>query len=328
VESQPLEAPAAASGAASFEAVPYEGPDGTPWPVRRVALPGVAAAQGLPQAPRVAVVELPAKGEGRGTLLFVHGLGSNLKFWRYQLDAFAAQGWRVVALDLVGYGRSDKPADFAYTMEAQAAVVHEAARALGLERPVLVGHSMGGQTALAYAQAHPGAVRALVLTAPAGFETFTAPEKAALKGAYTVERITGATEADVNKSVRLANFARWRPELEWLVEERLRVAKAPDFPSYALANVKSVAGLAENDGVREGLGRVKAPTLIVYGEGDLLIPNRFLHPQLTTADVMAVGEKGIAGARRVGLAGCGHAVQLDCPAEYNAEVARFLGTLR
>jgi hypothetical protein len=91
-------------------------------------------------------------------------LGSNLKFWRYQLDLFARKGHRVIALDLPGYGKSDKPASFPYTMESFADVVRELARALAIEHPILVGHSMGGHTALAYAVRWPDEPRALVLT--------------------------------------------------------------------------------------------------------------------------------------------------------------------
>ncbi len=318
-------APTAPQSPPSFPGLQYTSLQGEPWPVKRVALPSTSQAHGLSGALEVATVELN-RGGPNGTLLFLHGLGSYSKSWRYQLDAFAAQGWHVVAMDLPGYGKSDKPEGFPYTMEAMAEAAHEAAGALGLTRPVLVGHSMGGQTALAYAQRHPGDVRALVLTAPAGFETFTAQEKTAIEGAFTVERITGATEKDIHTSVRMANFARWRPELEWLVEERVQLAKDPHFRAYAHANVRSVSGLAHNDGVREGLGRISAPTVIVFGEADLLIPNRFMHPG-TTRGVMEVGQQGIHGSRLVGLAGCGPAVQLDCPAEYNAAVEEFLAGL-
>lgn len=305
------------------DVLPYTALDGTPWPEARVALPATAARFGLAAPLELAYVELNARGP-RGTLVFLHGLGSYLKLWRYQLDAFAAQGWHVVALDLPGYGKSDKPEAFPYTPDALAEAVREACAALGLVRPVVVGHSLGGQTALAWAEAHPDALRALVLVAPAGFETFTPQEKAFLSAVVTPERIMNAREADVRLSVAAANFARWRLELEWLIEERLALASAQDMPAYARANVKSMAGLANDDAVREGLGRVRAPTLIVFGEADALIPNRYLHRDLTTRDVMRVGERAIPGAKLVGIGGCGHASQLDCPRELNAALEQFL----
>lgn len=309
----------------AFDDLPYAGPDGKAWPVAYRELPGTARALGMARPPRVAYVEL-GRGGARGTLLFVHGLGSYLKFWWYQLDAFAADGWHVVALDLPGYGKSEKPASFPYTMEAMADAARELAHALGVERPVLVGHSMGGQVALSWAIRYPDDVRALVLTSPAGFETFSDREKAWFKRSYSVALVKSVPEYGIWGTVAQANFQRFRPELRWLVEERVRLAKAPGFDAYAYAQVRSVQALAEDDFVREDLGHVKAPTLIVFGEQDRLIPNPFLHGGFPRG-VFEQGHRAIAGSRLVGIAGCGHSVQLDCPKEYDAAVKPFLDGL-
>lgn len=305
-----------------FQDLPYAGPDGRAWPVATRELPETARAYGMARPPKVAYVEL-GKGGPKGTLLFVHGLGSYLKFWWFQLDAFAADGWHVVALDLPGYGRSEKPASFPYTMEAMADAARELARGLGAERPVLVGHSMGAQVALSWAIRYPDDVRALVLTSPAGFETFTVRERAWFEQAYSTALVKSVPEYGIWGTVAQANFARFRPELRWLVEERVRLAGAAAFDQYAYAQVRSVQGLARNDFVRQSLGRVTAPALIVFGEQDRLIPNPFLHGGFPR-EVFEVGQRGLSGSRLVGLAGCGHSVQLDCPREYGEAVKGFL----
>jgi pimeloyl-ACP methyl ester carboxylesterase len=309
----------------AFEDLPYVGPDGEAWPVAYRELPETARAHGMARPPKVAYVEL-GRGSEKGTLVFVHGLGSYLKFWWYQLDAFAKDGWHVVALDLPGYGKSEKPASFPYTMEAMADAARELVIGLGVERPIVVGHSMGGQTALSWAIRHPDELRALVLTAPAGFETFSAREKAWFKRSYTVSLVKGVPEYGIWGTVAQANFQRFRPELRWLVEERVRLVDAPEFEQYAYAQVRSVQALSENDFVRQSLAGVKAPTLIVFGEEDRLIPNPFMHGGFPR-DVFEVGHRAIAGSRLVGLDGCGHAVQLDCPEEYRAAVQEFLAAL-
>jgi pimeloyl-ACP methyl ester carboxylesterase len=309
----------------AFAELPYRGPDGREWPVQHLSIPETARAYGMDAVPKVAVVELN-RGGPKGTIVFLHGLGSYLKFWWYQLDAFASDGWHVVALDQPGYGKSDKPASFPYTMEAMADVAREVARHLGVEKPVVAGHSMGGQTALSWAVRYPEEVRALVLTSPAGFETFTAREKTWFKKNFTSTLVTKPGEYAIRGSVRANNFANWRDELEWLVEERVRVAKAPGFDRYAYAQVRSVQGLSENDFVRQSLGQVKAPTIVVFGEDDRLIPNPFLHGGRPRA-IFERGAKAIPNARLVGLDGCGHSVQLDCPERYGDAVKAFLGTL-
>ena len=209
----------------SFQDFDYSSPEGKPWPLKRL---GPARHRRRPwsgERAQVAYVEL--NPEGQQTVLFIHGLGSYLKFWRYQLDAFAAQGYRVIAVDLPGYGKSDKPSSFPYTMEAMADAVHELAQKLDAGKPILVGHSMGGQTTLSYAIRYPEDLKAAVLTSPAGFEKFSPKEKAWFKRVFSTSLIKGATEYGIWGSVRQSNFERWRPELNWLVEERVRVARSP-----------------------------------------------------------------------------------------------------
>lgn len=311
-------------GPLEFKDVPYTSLSGRPWHAAKLRLTEVERAYRLPAPLVIHYVEL--NPSGKKTIVFIHGLGSNLKFWRYQLDTFAAAGYHVIALDLPGYGKSDKPSSFPYTMEAMADAVRELARARGAARPILVGHSMGGQTALSYAIRHPGDLEAMILDSPAGFEEFSTSEKEWFRKVFTVRFIKRTSEYGIWGIVRRANFQRWRPELEWLIEERARVAASDEFDRYAYANVKSVSGLAANDFVRTNLDKIRVPTLIVFGEKDGLIPNPYLHGG-STAAIMERGHEGIAGSKLVPLAGCGHMVQMDCAREHNAAALDFLRSL-
>lgn len=310
--------------ALEFADVPYAGPSGTAWPLKEVQLPGAQQRYGLAKAPTLRYVEL--NPGGTRTVLFLHGLGSYLKFWWAQLDATAAKGYRVIAIDQLGYGKSDKPATFPYTTEAFAENVDEFLGILGIERAVLVGHSMGGQTALSTALRFPNRVEALVLASPAGFEKFSEREQKWFTNVYSRALVKSADEEMIWGNVRLMNFARWKPAYEWLVEERVRVAKNADFDAYAYAQVRTVAGLAHDDFVREELANVHAPTVIIYGTSDRLIPNAYLHGGLTKW-VMEKGHQAIAGSELVELAGCGHTVQLDCSDGFNQALFSFLAKL-
>ena len=115
----------------------------------------------------IARVRLHYLDAGRGDpILFVHGNPTSSYLWRNVLPAAARHG-RAVAIDLVGHGRSDKPA-IAYHFDEHAAVVRAAIGALGLERPVLVLHDWGGPLGFAYAIERPSNV-----TAIAAMETFS-----------------------------------------------------------------------------------------------------------------------------------------------------------
>ncbi len=96
-------------------------------------------------------------------LLLVHGLGSALQIWDrvvpYLIDHVEGQ---IVALDQRGHGRSDKPDD-GYTTDQVVKDDYSFAQALGLQKPVIIGHSWGATIAMAYAAEHPEAVRAIIL---------------------------------------------------------------------------------------------------------------------------------------------------------------------
>ncbi|MEL6547298.1 MAG: alpha/beta hydrolase, partial [Myxococcota bacterium] len=276
---------------------------------------------GLPSPPKVHLVELNPTGEK--TLWFVHGLGSNLKFWRYQLNTFAAQGYRVIAMDMIGYGKSDKPARFPYSIPSMAFALKEAMALMGVIKPIVIGHSMGGHTALALAIEDSALIDTMILVSPAGFEEFSAKDKLWFKRIFSSQLIKYAPESGVRNSIQYNNFYQWRDDLEWLVEERVRATGTPGFDNYAYANVKSIHGLLDTEYTRKNLSRIDVPTLIVFGHMDRLIPNRFMHGG-HTEDVMRFGYEGISGSTLVGLPKCGHTAQADCPDGVNNAINRFL----
>ena len=98
--------------------------------------------------------------EGGAPLIFIHGLGIDSTFWRHQLAAFAPE-YRVAALDLPGHGRSAKPHDRVYSMDFFARAVHALVEREHLERPVLIGHSMGFPVLRRYLLLYPGWARAI-----------------------------------------------------------------------------------------------------------------------------------------------------------------------
>lgn len=106
-------------------------------------------------------------GTGSLAVVLVHSLAGNSTHWAAQL-AHLRRDRRTVALDLRGHGRSEPPKDGNYTIAAMAGDIAAVVDTLRLTRFVLVGHSMGGGVALAYAGAHPDRVAGLILVDPIG----------------------------------------------------------------------------------------------------------------------------------------------------------------
>ena len=254
-------------------------------------------------------------------VVLLHGLSSSLGFWRYQIDGLSAQGYRVLALDLPGFGASDRP-DAPYTPPWYATVVDAWLEQLGVSQAVVLGHSMGGQIALTLALNHPSRVSRLVLSAPAGIERFTPGEARWMKTYWTEGRALQADEEAIRANFH-ATFNRIDPDVERLLEERVRMATSPSFQGTSVAVSRCVAGMLDHP-VADRLGQIAVPTLILFGSDDRLIPNPIFHGGRTAA-VGEAGEAAIPGAELVLIPGAGHAVHHDAPEAFNAAVLRALG---
>lgn len=138
-----------------------------PPPTQRPAtLPGRPPAEEADSARRSATLDGHAisyidKGEGTAAVVFVHGWACDAEFWNGQIDAFAARG-RAIAIDLPGHGQSAKPT-VTYTQDLFARAIDAVLTDAGVERAVLVGHSLGAVTITTYQQRYPARVSALVL---------------------------------------------------------------------------------------------------------------------------------------------------------------------
>jgi pimeloyl-ACP methyl ester carboxylesterase len=259
------------------------------------------------------------EGQGEPAIVLVLGLGSDLRAWARNLDALAAKH-RVVALDLPGFGRSSKPRS-APSLRGWAACVDAVARELGLVRPVIVGHSMGGQLALHHALEFPGGARALVLVAPAGFERFTARESSWLRAGVDPFATRNAGTWQV-VARWLQAFHRMPPEAWPLVRDRIAVIGGPDFDDYCRTVSGGVAAMLAEP-VLDRLASVRVPTLVVFGREDRLVPNRWLHHE-TTSSFARTAANALPNGELVIVANAGHMVQFERPAAWNEAVLTFV----
>ena len=289
---------------ASFKKLSY------PMPVSHVVVGGVEVAFSDVGVPR---------DDAAPTLLLIHGLGSYMPVWERNLDALAKEH-RVVAIDLPGYGKSDKK-NFDYSMAFYARVVDGVIDALGLRHVVLVGHSMVGQIALTHALKFPGKAERLVLVAPAGFERFGRGEGAWLAEAVDKDYVA-RTPAEAVYANLAANFYSMPPEARFMVDDRLRVVGGPDFDAYTYAVARSVYAMV-HEPVIDRLSAIKVPALVVFGEDDGLIPNPILHGGTTRA-VAEEGTRRLPRGRLVMIPRAGHMVQFERPVEFDAALLEFL----
>ncbi|HMQ46976.1 MAG TPA: alpha/beta hydrolase [Saprospiraceae bacterium] len=262
---------------------------------------------------RIAYVE---KGRGDRVLLFIHGLGSNFKGWSKLVEDLK-NDFRCIAIDLPGYGYSDKK-DYPFGIPFFSRQIIHFIQALGLRDVYLVGHSMGGQIAVDAVLKAPELFRKLILLAPAGFEVFNDTDRQWVQQLYQPQVIKGISTTQIKLNFK-ANFYHFPKEAHFMIEDRLHLRKQGDYDYFCRMISACVSGMLATP-VFDRLEQLTLPTLAVYGEKDQLIPNKFLHPTWTTRKVAEAGTAQIPGSQLHLIPKCGHFV----PWEGHKQVAAWV----
>ena len=239
-------------------------------------------------------------------LVCVHGGLGDSRDWRRQLDGLGDE-FTVVAWDAPGCGGSDDPPE-SFRLPEYADCLAGFLAALGLERPHVCGLSFGGGLALELYRRHPRVPRSLVLaSAYAGWAGSLPPEVVRER----VERALREAELPPEQWVRgylPGLFTSSAPP------ELLEEAAAIMLDVRRAGMRAMVRGFAEAD-LRDVLGGIQVPTLLLYGDADRRSP-----PEAVAAEL----HRRIPGSRLAVLPGVGHAANMEAPDRFNAEVREFL----
>ena len=260
------------------------------------------------------------RGEGPPVVL-LHGNAVSLADFEASglIDRLAATH-RVIAFDRPGFGHSERPRDRLWTPTEQARLLHVALAQLGVERPVLVGHSMGTLVALAMALDHPAEVRGLVLLGGYYYPTVradvlaTAPVALPVVGDVMRYTVTAMTGRALMKSMVRGMFAPddVPPEFFSVLSREMMLR-----PVQLRANAEDAAflipeAMSGSDRYRELL----MPVTIVTGDQDLVVSwtdhSKRLHEELPHSELVVVP-------------GTGHMVHYAAPEKVVSAVADIEG---
>lgn len=259
------------------------------------------------------------QGEGKETILFIHGLASYIPAWKHNI-ADLKSNYRCIALDLPGYGKSSKE-NYTVSMDFFAETIKTFCQKMNLSKVVLAGHSMGGQIAISTALKFPDLVTQLILIAPAGFETFNKGQKQWFRDVMTVDgvRLTPVEQIRVNYAY---NFYNMPEDAQFMVDDRIKIRGALDFSNYCYHITQGVNAMVDSP-VFDFLPLVKQKTLCIFGANDNLIPNRFLNGG-ETEKFAKMGAEKMPNATLHMIPKAGHFVMFEKASEVNALVTSFL----
>lgn len=258
-------------------------------------------------------------GQGKNCLLFIHGLGNSLIGWEKNLNGLSSK-YRCISIDLPGNGFSSKD-KYPYSIEFFARSVAAFITELGIEKVVLVGHSMGGQIALWMTHFFPELVEKIILIAPAGLEKFTALEKTMMSTGMSFIDWSMSDKSKLKKAL-LASFYHLDTDSKTMIEQMVQSVELHTGIHYSKMIDLCIQSMLE-DMPHHFLKDIQQQVLIIFGEMDAMIPNKFIHPY-STATLAQQAVQYFKAAELAMLPLAGHFVHWEKSKEVNKLIDEFL----
>jgi pimeloyl-ACP methyl ester carboxylesterase len=253
-------------------------------------------------------IHYEVRGEGPD-LVMLRGLGRNIKHW-LGFDKIAAEHFRTITIDARGLGKSTRqmsPLDTIYDLADDVVRVLDD---VGVEQSHVLGVSLGGMVTMAMGLRHPARTSSLVIinSSIAG----SGHPRLSLPAWLLLARAVALGPAIYDDLARLLLGPEAAPELrkkvarEWLkIDQSMKVS-----PGLIVKQIVAASRFR----VRDELGNISVPTLVLYGMGDQFVPN-------ANSDLIA---RLIPRAKKVGIEGAGHELTIDRPEEAIEEIRKFI----
>lgn len=236
-------------------------------------------------------------------VILLHGLGGSIGNWATNTAALAAS-YHVIALDQVGFGKSDKPF-MKYRVAMYVDFLDKFMSELKIEKASLVGNSMGGWVAGLMAIKYPNRVEKIVLADAAGIVPANFSEA-------DVYQLNNSTRDEIRANLKRIFATPALQNNETLVDQFLTQRVMTNDGGTINALIESIK--RKEDFLNGRLAEIKKPTLIIWGKQDGLLP---------VADAYTFN-KGIAGSELIVFDGCGHVPQFEKALDFNKAVLAFL----
>ncbi len=219
------------------------------------------------QKVRMAYMDVkPNKPNGKNILL-LHGKNFNGAYWQTTIKALTDKGYRVIAPDQIGFGKSTKPQHFQYSFQQLAENTKAILDKLNFSRIAVLGHSMGGMLATRFALMYPDITEKLILENPIGLEDYKlfSPYQTIEKNYQSELKNT----YDSYKKYQLTFYYdnKWKPEYDRWLNLLAGWTLSKDYPVIAW-NAALTSDMIFNQPVVYEFEKIKVPTLLIIGTRD------------------------------------------------------------
>jgi len=295
-----------------------------PWPVQSYEF--VSQGEHL----HTAYMDVKAAAPNGRAVVLLHGKNFVAATWQATIAVLSKEGYRVIAPDQIGFGKSSKPAHYQYTFQQLAGNTHALLASLGIDRVTVVGHSTGGMLGVRYALMYADRVDALALVDPIGLEDWNAKGVPwqSVDALYQKELLT--TADGIREYERTTYYAgTWQPAYEQWVQMLVGQYRGAGREIVSW-NAALLSDMIYSQPVIYELGDLRMPTLLVIGDKDTTALGKDVAPpavRATLGHYPILGKeaaKRIPNVRLVEFPDLGHSPQIQAPERFHEALLKWL----
>jgi pimeloyl-ACP methyl ester carboxylesterase len=282
------------------------------------------------QTMHMAYMDVKPKSFNGQVIVLMHGKNFCSATWKASIDVLADAGYRVIAVDQIGFCKSTKPQLYQYTFQQLARNTHALLESLSIQKPTLVAHSTGGMIAIRYALMYPPSTKQLVLVNPIGLEDWKAKGVPSISVEQWYEREL-QTNADKIRQYEQNTYyaATWSDSYEPWVQMLAGMYRGPGKDLVAW-NSALLYDMIYTQPVYYELEHIAVPTLLLIGDKDNTAIGKDLAPPSVRTllgrypELAKQAVARIPGAKLVEFPDMGHAPQIQNPAIFHSALLKGL----
>ncbi|MDM1553270.1 MULTISPECIES: alpha/beta fold hydrolase [Chryseobacterium] len=270
----------------------------------------------------------PQKANGK-TILLLHGKNFNGAYWERTAKDLSEKGFRVIIPDQIGFGKSSKPHSYQFSFSQLAENTKAILDELGIDKTIVLGHSMGGMVATRFTLLYPEKVQKLILENPIGLEDykiFAAYQN--IDQAYQSE-LKNTAETYKNYQLKFYYDNKWKAEYQPWLDLIAGWTLHKDYPQVAW-DAALTSDMIYNQPVCYEFKNIKVPTLLIIGTRDRTAIGKDRAPkelQSKMGQYQELGKKTqheIAGSQLVELENVGHLPHIEVYPKFFEALYNFI----
>lgn len=282
------------------------------------------------QTLHMAYMDVKPKSFNGQVIVLMHGKNFCSATWKASIDVLADAGYRVVAVDQVGFCKSTKPQNYQYTFQQLARNTHALLESLSIQKATLVAHLTGGMIAIRYALMYPVSTHQLVLVDPIGLEDWKAKGVPSISVDQWYERELKTSADKIRQYERNTYYAgTWSDSYEPWVQMLAGMNRGPGKNLVAW-NSALLYDMIYTQPIYYELEHISVPTLLLIGDKDNTAIGKDLAPTSVQAQLGHYPELArqaaarIPGASLVEFSDMGHAPQIQNPVIFHKALLKGL----